>query len=96
MSLAGRKGTCNAGGLTVGKIVELEAGQSAMMDLGRLLQAAFVGLLRWGAPLSEFPCKVFGGNKDPILVLMGAKELEDNDMRENAIWRSALMLTSRG
>lgn len=60
-----------------------------MMDLGKLLQAAFVGLLRWGAPLNEFPCKVFGSNRDPILALMGAKELEDNDMRENAIWRSA-------
>ena len=37
------EGTCNVGGLTNGKIVELERGQSAMMDPGRLLQAAFVG-----------------------------------------------------
>jgi hypothetical protein len=84
------EGTCNVGGLTNGKIVELERGQSAMMDLGRLLQAAFVGLLRWRAPLNEFPCKVFGSNRDPTLALMGAKELEDSDMREIAIWRKCI------
>jgi hypothetical protein len=36
----------------------------------------------------------FQPDRDPINALMGAKNLSDIDMRDNAIWRSALMRTS--
>jgi hypothetical protein len=79
-------------GLTDGNIIIIEAGQSAMMDLGRLLQAAVVGFFHCAT--TKYDCTIFGENRDSVLALMGAKELKDRDMRDNAVWRSALMRTS--
>lgn len=79
-------------GLTDGEIIIVDDGYSAMMELGKLLQAAAVEFFNYSSV--RYDCKIFGSNRDSILTLMGAKELRDQELREGAIWRSALMRTS--
>lgn len=77
--------------LTTGYIQEIEKGRSAMMELGKLLQAAYVGPLGWRD--QHVRVRLFGPNPEPILALMGAKEARVQEMREMAVWRSALLRT---
>ena len=78
-------------GLTNGRVVEVEEGRSVMMELGELLQASFVGSL----PLKQHSArlKLLGTDKDPITALMAVKEAKGPEMREMAVWRSALLRT---
>jgi hypothetical protein len=86
-------GSGRLGGLTNGHVDEIEKGQSAMMELGQLLQAAFVGFTDWGVSRQKVPFGIFGTNPDPILALMGVKEATVPEMRDMAVWRSALLRT---
>lgn len=88
---AWRFGGGDSRGLTSGRVVEVEKGRSAMMELGKLLQACFIG----GLALNEHSTllKLFGTNKDPILALMAVKEARGPEMRDMAVWRSALLRT---
>ncbi|KAK3369309.1 hypothetical protein B0T24DRAFT_632334 [Lasiosphaeria ovina] len=88
-----RLGSGEVRGLTEGRIDEIEEGQTAMMELGKMLQAAFVGGLPWGTDRQSIRLKIFGPNRDPILALMGVKEARSAEMRDMAVWRSALLRT---
>jgi hypothetical protein len=78
-------------GLTQGHLYEMEKGQGGMMELRKLLQAAYVGFSTWQTQTVYF--NIFGPNKDPLLALMAVKEARDPDMRDMGVWRSALLRT---
>jgi hypothetical protein len=78
-------------GLTSGRICEVEQGRSATMELGKLLQAAYVGSVLYRG--QNIPINLFGKNRDPILALMAVKEASGREMRDVAVWRSALLRT---
>ncbi|KAK4892799.1 hypothetical protein LTR27_008713 [Elasticomyces elasticus] len=95
-----RFGPGGGNGLTGGEIIFVESGQSAMMELGDLLEAATIGYFNSVAPiLTENGCirhdiKIFGCQSAPINALLGVIRLKDQDERDTAIWRSSLMRTS--
>ncbi|KAK4155728.1 hypothetical protein C8A00DRAFT_13229 [Chaetomidium leptoderma] len=90
---AWKLGSGEVDGLTSGCIHEIEKGQSAMMDLGKLLQASYVGFSLWNTQLEHVHFNMFGPDRDPILALMAAKEASVPEMRDMAVWRSALLRT---
>ncbi len=68
-----------------------------MMSLGALLQAAYLGKLQIrqvNSELLDYKVMLFRAELDPVLALMAVMEIKNADMRETAIWRSALMRTS--
>ncbi len=86
-------GSGRSRGLSNGYVVEVEAGRSAMMELGDLLQAAFLGGLALREVERDFRLKLFGTDNDPITALMAVKAARGAEMREMAVWRSALLRT---
>lgn len=81
-------------GLTSGKIMEIEQGRYAMIRLGDLLQAATVGWLLCASNKMKVDVRIFGTDRSAIMALMGAMELNNQEARDTAIWRSALKRTS--
>ena len=88
---AWKLGSGGVNGLTSGHIYEIEQGQNAMMELGKLLQASYVGFILWHT--EHVYINMFGPNRDPILALMAVKEARVPEMRDMAVWRSALLRT---
>jgi hypothetical protein len=86
-------GTVETQGVTSGKIEEIEERYSAMMELRYLLQASYVGHLSYRSFTEKIA--IFGRARGLITALMGALNLREDDAKENTIWRSALMRTSK-
>jgi hypothetical protein len=89
-------GSGEVSGLTQGRVWEVERGRSALMKLGAMLQAASVpqNFFCGGAHKNvTIRTAIFGSHRDPIVALMAVKEAKSIEMREMAVWRSALLRT---
>jgi hypothetical protein len=77
-------------GVTEGNIEGVEENHSAMMSLNDLVITTYFNFQE-----EQITVKILGGEREPIMALNGAMNLENRDGQEVAIWRCALMRTSK-